>query len=62
MTTEDLLQAAKFLRDLRFIQASAAVNFQIHEDKKTIAYMRNLHRIEQLIERVAKEQTNERVS
>jgi len=54
MTDEDLLQIKSALGDLRFIQAAAMVASKMNEDKDAVAYMRNLHRLTNVIDKEIK--------
>ena len=55
MTDEDLLQIKSAISDLRFIQAAALVASKMNEDKDAVAYMRNLHRLANVIDKEIKE-------
>lgn len=56
MTNDDLLQIKSALSDLRFIQAAALVASRMNESKDAVAYMRNLHRLTDVIDAKLKEQ------
>ena len=50
MTTEDLVQIKSMLQDLRFIQAAALVGSKMHEHKDSVAYMRQIVRLIDLVD------------
>ena len=50
MTKEDLQAVRKVVGDMRFIQASAIVANGMNETKQCIAYMRELSRLDRLLE------------
>lgn len=50
MTKEDLTAIRKVISDMRFMQAAAIVASGMNESKQTIAYMRELHRLDKLLE------------
>lgn len=56
MTNDDLLQIKSALSDLRFIQAAALVASRMNENRDAVAYMRNLHRLTDVIDAKLKEQ------
>lgn len=49
MTLEELSSIKKMLVDLRFIQASALVSSGLSETKESRAYMRNINRLEKVL-------------
>jgi len=49
MTASDLVQIKELLVDLRFIQAAAMVGSGQNESKSAIEYMRNINRLENVI-------------
>lgn len=56
MTRDDIVQLKSLLGDLRFIQAAALVGSKLNENKDAIAYMRNLSRLERVLDaKLAKE-------
>ncbi len=50
MTTEDLMQIKSMLQDLRFIQAAALVGSKMHEHKDSVAYMKQIVRMIDLVD------------
>lgn len=57
MTNDDLLQIKSALSDLRFMQAAALVASKMNESKDAINYMRNLHRLTDVVDVEIKERT-----
>ena len=50
MDKEDLQALRKAIRDMRFIQASAIVASGLNEHKQAQAYMRELQRLDKILE------------
>ena len=50
MTKEDLQAVRKVIGDMRFIQAASIVASGANETKQAQAYMRELHRLDKLLE------------
>lgn len=50
MTKEDLQAVRKVIGDMRFMQASAIVASGLNDTKQAAAYMRELHRLDKLLE------------
>ena len=50
MTKEDLQAIRKVIGDMRFIQAASVVASGLNEHKQAQAYMRELHRLDKLLE------------
>ncbi len=50
MKHDDIAQLKSLLGDLRFIQAAALVGSKLNENKDAIAYMRNLSRLERVLD------------
>ena len=50
LTVADLRHLKKMLMDLRFLQAAALVGAGVHEDKKSVEYMKGISRMEKLLE------------
>ena len=50
MKHEDIAQLKSLLGDLRFMQAAALVGCKLNENKDAIAYMRNLSRLDRVLD------------
>ena len=50
MSKEDLQAIRKVVGDMRFIQATAIVASGLNDSKQAASYMRELHRLDKLLE------------
>ena len=55
MTQQDLVEIKRCIGDLRFIQAAAIVGCRLNESKQAMDYMKNLNRLESVVEQAIKE-------
>ena len=50
MTLDELQQIKKIIGDMRFMQAAALVASGLSDSKESVAYMKNLARLEKIVQ------------